>query len=263
MKFEDRTILITGASTGIGKAVSQKLLQKNCNLVLLARRDSLIHDYVNQSKNSIANIEIIKCDVSNRNDVFEAYQKALGKFEHIDIALLNAGIGDSVKPKTFDSEKAENIINTNFLGVVYWVEYLLPEMIRRRGGIIAPVSSLADNRGFSGSGFYCASKAALSIFSEGLGVDLKKYGIKVITIKPGFVKTPMTDKNKVKMYFMISAAKAATHIIKGIEKEKSIVQFPFPTVLGAKILGLLPSWLYRFIAAKKRVEDYRSNQSIL
>ena len=120
--------------------------------------------------------------------------------------------------------------------------------MKREQGIIAPVSSLADNRGYSGSGFYCASKAALSIFTEGLSIDLKKHGIKVITIKPGFVKTPMTDKNKYKMPFMISAEKSADYIISGIEKEKAIIQFPIPTVLGAKIIGLLPNWIYRLIA---------------
>jgi short-subunit dehydrogenase len=97
-------------------------------------------------------------------------------------------------------------------------------MINNKKGIIATVSSLADNRGYSKSGFYSASKAALSIFAEGLSVDLKSFGIKVITIKPGFVKTPMTDQNKFKMPLIMPAEKSADYIISGIEKEKSIIQ---------------------------------------
>ena len=251
MKFENQTILITGASTGIGKAISQKLLKKSCNLVLIARRDSLINDYINEAANSAAKVKIIKCDVSNKNEVEDAYSLAISTFGKIDIAILNSGVGFNITPDTFNSKYAEETMNINFMGVVYWIEKILPEMMKRKDGIIAPVSSLADNRGYSGSGFYCASKAALSTFLEGLSIDLRKYGIKVLTIKPGFVKTPMTDKNKFKMPFLISAEKSADIIIKGIEKEKSIIQFPFPTVLGSKFIGLLPNWFYKMIASKE------------
>lgn len=250
MKFENQTILITGASTGIGKAITQKLLQKKCNLVLIARRDTFINDYVNKEKGSKAKFKIIKCDVSKKQDVENAYNLAISEFTKIDIAILNSGVGFNVTPETFNSKYAEETMNTNFMGVIYWIEQILPDMMKGKNGIIAPVSSLADNRGYSGSGFYCASKAALSIFAEGLSIDLKKHGIKVLTIKPGFVKTPMTDQNKFKMPFMISAEKSADYIISGIEKEKAIIQFPFPTVLGAKIIGLLPNWIYRILSQR-------------
>jgi len=251
MEFEKRTILITGASTGIGKAISQKLLKESCNLVLIARRDNLINDFINEVEGQLANVKVIKCDVSNKLDVENAYNLAVAEFDKIDIAILNSGVGFNVTPETFNSKYAEETMNVNFMSVIYWIEQLLPEMMKRKGGIIAPVSSLADNRGYSGSGFYCASKAALSIFTEGLTIDLKKYCIKVLTIKPGFVKTPMTDNNRFKMPFLMSAEKSADIIINGIKKEKNIIQFPLPTVLGSKLIGLLPSWFYRLIAKKK------------
>lgn len=248
MEFKNKTILITGASTGIGKALGEKLLAENCNLVLTARQDGKIEEWVSNYKKCKAEILILKNDVTDKKNVAISYQKAINKFGNIDIAILNSGIGKSITPERFNSQAAEDIMNTNFLGVVYWIEQLLPEMMKRKKGIIAPVSSLADNRGYSGSGFYCASKSALSIFAEGLSTDLKKYGIKVLTIKPGFVKTPMTDRNKFKMPFMISDEKSADYIITGIEKEKAIIQFPFPAVLGAKIIGLLPNWIYRILS---------------
>ena len=247
MEFKNKTILITGASTGIGKALGKKLLSEDCNLILTARRNDKIEEWVNNFVSPKAEILILKNDVTDKVKVAESYQKIINKFENIDIAILNSGIGKEVTPETFSSEVAEDIMNTNFLGVVYWIEQLLPDMMKKNSGIIAPVSSLADNRGYSRSGFYCASKSALSNFAEGLSIDLKKYGIKVLTIKPGFVKTPMTDQNKFKMPFLISAEKSAELIISGIKKEKAIIQFPFPTVLGAKILGLLPNWFYRLI----------------
>jgi len=248
MTFNNKTVLITGASSGIGKAVGEKLLQINCNLILTARRNDIIENWVNKLENKKANILILKNDVINKSNVAQTFAKITEEFGNIDVAILNSGIGKNVTTQNFSSQIAEDIINTNFLGVVYWIEQLLPNMMKNKSGIIAPISSLADNRGYSGSGFYCASKAALSIFAEGLSIDLAKFGIKVITIKPGFVKTKMTDQNKFKMPFMISAKKAAEKIISGIEKEKTIIQFPFPTVLGAKIIGMLPNWVYRLIA---------------
>jgi len=248
MTLNNKTVLITGASSGIGKAVGEKLLQINCNLILTARRNDIIENWVNKLENKKANILILKNDVINKSNVAQTFAKITEEFGNIDVAILNSGIGKNVTTQNFSSQIAEDIINTNFLGVVYWIEQLLPNMMKNKSGIIAPISSLADNRGYSGSGFYCASKAALSIFAEGLSTDLAKFGIKVITIKPGFVKTPMTDQNKFKMPFMISAKKAAEKIISGIEKEKTIIQFPFPTVLGAKIIGMLPNWVYRLIA---------------
>jgi len=248
MEFENKTILITGASTGIGKAIGEKLLNTKCNLILTARRSELIDEWTSNLENSNAEVLILKNDVTDKNNVSESYQKAVDRFGNIDLAILNSGIAKSTTPETFNSQVAEDIINTNFLGIIYWIEQLLPDMMSRKDGIIAPVSSLADNRGYSGSGFYSASKSALSIFSEGLSIDLKKHGIKVLTIKPGFVKTPLTDKNKFNMPFVMSAEKSADYIISGIKKEKSIIQFPFPTVLGSKIVGILPSWLYRLFA---------------
>ncbi len=132
--------------------------------------------------------------------------------------------------------------------MVYFIEEILPDFIDRREGMIVGVSSLADNRGYSGSGFYCASKAAVSIFLEGLRVDLKKHNIKVITVKPGFVKTPMTDKNDFRMPFIMSAERAANIILKGIRKKKSLIQFPFRMVLLTRLIGFLPGRIYEFLS---------------
>ena len=248
MDFENKTILITGASTGIGRAIGEKLLNVKCNLILTARRSELITDWISEFENQKAEILVLKNDVTDKNNVAKSYRKAVDRFEDIDIAILNSGIGKNITPETFSSQAAEDIINTNFLGNIYWIEQLLPDMMKRKEGIIAPVSSLADNRGYFGSGFYCASKSALSIFAEGLSIDLIKHGIKVVTIKPGFVKTPMTDENKFKMPFLMSSEKSADYIISGMKKGKNIIQFPLPTVLGSKLIGILPYWLYRMFA---------------
>ncbi|MCL6096997.1 MAG: SDR family NAD(P)-dependent oxidoreductase, partial [Bacteroidetes bacterium] len=146
-----------------------------------------------------------------------------------------------------------NTFGVNVLGIIYWIEQLLPEFLQRKNGTIVGVSSLADNRGYSCSGFYCASKAAVTNYLEGLCVELKPHGIKVVTVKPGFVKTPMTDQNKFKMPMLMSPEKAASKILTGIKKEKRVIQFPLPMVLLTRIVGLIPGRLYEWLAVKLKI----------
>ena len=262
MNFNNKVVLITGASTGIGKAISIKLLDANCKLVLIARNTELIKEYLCQSlitnsplreRSEASQSLIIKCDVSNKDEVASAYKQIIEKIGKVDIAVLNAGVGHTVTVENYNSRFAEETFGANVFGIVYWVEQLLPEFVKRKEGIIVGISSLADNRGYSGSGFYGASKAAASIYLEGLRVELKRYGIKVITVKPGFVKTPMTDQNKFKMPLLMSADKAADIIIDGIKKEKRVIQFPWQMVLLTRLVGLLPGSLYEWIVSKTKL----------
>lgn len=249
MNFDEKTILITGASSGIGKAVVYNLAQKNCRLAICSRNEHKLNEIRNDLSSINNKILPVKCDVAIKDSVDNAHSRIISEFGEIDIAILNSGIGKTGTPETFNSKDAEDIINTNLLGIVYWIEKILPQMLLRKDGIIAGVSSLADNRGFSGSGFYTSSKAAVSIFLEGLRIELKKKGISVFTIKPGFVRTPMTDQNKFEMPFLMEPDKAAELIIKGMEKEKKIIQFPFPTVLITRLIGLLPQSVYEFLTS--------------
>jgi len=254
MNFQNKVILITGASTGIGKELAIALSKTNCKIILVARRVELLENLVSEiSSNSQAKFLTLKCDVSKKEEVSEAYAQSINKFGRIDVAILNAGFGENMQVEEYNSELAETTFGANIFGIIYWVEQLLPEFIKRRNGYIVGISSLADSRGFSGSGFYCASKAAASIYLEGLRVELIEHNIKVITVKPGFVKTPMTDKNDFEMPFLMEVNKAVKIIIKGIEKEKRIIQFPIPIIIGVKLITLLPNWLYEFLASKKLI----------
>jgi len=253
MTFNEKTILLTGASTGIGKAIALKLLTQKCNLVLVARRSELIEEFVLSQKNKTADVLVLNCDVSKKEEVDSAYKKIKEKFGGVDVAILNAGIGRTVTVDTFNSKDAEDTFGANVFGLIYWVEQLLPELLKKKDGIIAAVSSLADNRGYSGSGFYCASKAAASTFLEGLRVELKPHNIRVISIRPGFVRTPMTDQNKFNMPLLMEPEQAAEIILRGIEREKRIIQFPFATYLVTRIVGFLPGGLYEWLAGKTKV----------
>jgi short-subunit dehydrogenase len=251
MNLNDKVILITGASTGIGKEMAKQLAKENCSLALLARRVELLDELVGQIRTKNQNIKSYVCDVAKPGEVKEVFTEIGKHFNKIDIAILNAGVGSKSSAEDYSYENAKNTFNVNVLGIVNCVENLLPDFIKRKAGMIVGVSSLADARGWQGSGFYCASKAAATILLENLRVELKPFNVKVITVKPGFVETPMTAKNKFPMPFLMSAEKAAKIIISGIKKEKRTIQFPLPTVLGAKFMRIVPEFLFDYFSSKE------------
>lgn len=255
MTFANKTILITGVSSGIGKALAQKLSMIDCTLILLARRINLIDEYVSQLQNKKAKILVLKCDVSDKKEVLETMIKIKHEIKaDIDVAILNAGTSYRTDIEDFYSKHAEEIFDVNVFGIVYWVEQLLPEFMKKKEGLIVGVSSLADSRGHAKSEFYCASKAAVTKILEGLRIELHPYNIKVITVKPGFVKTPMTDKNKFTMPLIMSPEKAADIIINGVEKEKPVIAFPRTIAFASWIGGILPSRVYEFFARRVKVK---------
>lgn len=249
MNLNNKVILITGASSGIGYELARQLARYNCKLALIARREIILRQVEKELKEINNNILTIKCDVSVQKNVKDAIRTTINFFRGIDIAILNAGINIKSQKNEFDSSAAKEIFNTNIIGMTYFFEELIP-LFKESEGMFVGISSLADGRGFPQSGFYCASKAAVTLFLESQRVELKPFKIKVLTVRPGFVKTPMTDKNEFYMPFMINADKAAGIILSGIIKEKRKIQFPLPTVIGTKILNIIPDAWFESFAGK-------------
>ncbi len=260
MNLRGKNILITGASSGIGRELAVQLAQKGNNLALLARRKNLLDELIPVIKTNGKKIFTYKCDVSLKEEIANTTEKILNDMGSLDAAILNAGVGLKNKIGSIDSVVVEKLFGINVMGIVYFIEALIPQFKKQNRGMIVGVSSLADSRGFPGSGFYCASKAAVSKLLESLRIELKAYNIKVLTVKPGFVKTPMTGKNKFKMPFLMDVKDAAKIIITGIEKEKKIIQFPLPVVIGQKIYGIIPDSIFDFFAMKY-LEKYKYKTS--
>jgi short-subunit dehydrogenase len=250
MNLNNKNILLTGASSGIGYELAKKIATEKCNLALLSRRIDILENLTAELSTSGSKVIAIKCDVANKDEVEAAFNEVKTTFGSIDIAILNSGVSSLINAEQFNSDTAKHIFDVNVTGMIYCIEALLPDFIKNRNGMIVGVSSLADGRGFPRSGAYCASKAAVSIFLESLRIELKKHNVTVITVKPGFVKTAMTAKNNFKMPFLMNVDKAVSIIMSGIKKEKPIIQFPLPTVLSVKLLKLLPNSLFELIAGR-------------
>jgi len=250
MLLSGKSVLITGASSGIGYAVAERLSYEKSKIAILSRSTDILKEFAARYRNDQNIILPLHCDISVKDEVFSAYDKIMNEFGGIDIAILNAGTSYRLDAEDFSAAKGEEVLSVNLTGKFYFLEKLIPYFIERRNGMIVGVSSLADARGFPRSAFYNASKAAFSKLLESLRIELKSYGIKVITVRPGFVKTPMTDKNEFHMPFLMEVEKAADIIIKGIKKEKRIIQFPLPTVISTKIIELMPDSMFEYFTGK-------------
>lgn len=243
MDFNGKVVLIAGATGGMGREIAKLLSEEDCKLVLLARNTQNLQNLELELKNGKAEIVSKKCDVKERKEISEAINFAHQKFGRIDVAILAVGILTPNPIENFNSSIIREAIEINFMSIVYFLEELLPIMKEQRDGIIAVISTLADKRGVPGWGAYGASKAALSLLLESLRAEaLQKYGIKIITIKPGSVKTKMIEKYP--RPGAIKADEAARIIVNGIRKEKKVIEFPFSQIIATKLINILPVWAY-------------------
>ncbi|MCE2614481.1 MAG: SDR family oxidoreductase [Nitrosopumilus sp. (ex Thoosa mismalolli)] len=193
MDFKNKTILITGASSGIGKVTAIEFAKLGANVILVARSKEKLEQVENQLKKFNVKTLTCSCDVSNKENVEEMSKIVLEKFSSIDILVNNAGftIYDSVTELSI--EDIESQMKTNYFGMIYCVKTFLPSMLDRRSGHIVNVASLAASFGLPGIASYCASKFAMLGFSEGLKHELKDTGIGITVVSPIMVRTEFFD----------------------------------------------------------------------
>lgn len=234
--------VITGASSGIGAELARVLARRGWSVALLARRADLLDELAKEIGPSAVSIA---CDVTDSESVRDAVRKGEellgGAF---DLAVANAGVSGPTHATKFSLDDAERIIRVNVLGMFYLFDAVIPGMVERRSGQFAGIASLAGLRGLPTSSVYSASKSAMQSFLEASRGELAPYGVKVTTVNPGFIATPMTEKNKFKMPFLMNVGDAAVIIADGIERGARVVEFPRLLAYAIRLLRLFPAALY-------------------
>lgn len=236
---ESKTVLITGASSGIGLALYNHYISLGYNVICCGRDTSKLEKLNTNAQAKLA------FDVNDIDSVNEAAKT----IKAIDILILNAGTCEYIDDaKNFNGQAFRNVISTNLLSMGVLLESFLPKV--KRGGQLAFVSSSATILPFPRAEAYGASKAGVDYLANSLRSDLKKDGINVCLIHPGFVKTPLTDKNTFSMPFIITPEQAAVRIYKGLKQNKQYVHFPKRLTLLLKFLSFFPQKLSNSLLAK-------------
>ena len=242
-----KTIWITGGSTGIGKALAIKFSNKGWNVAISARRVELLNELSNQHEN----ITAFPLDVTNKIKCNEVFDQIINKYTNLDICFFSTGTWNPKKEKDIDVEQIEEVFKVNFFGTVNSIKAVEQFFKNQKSGIITIVSSIAGYRGLPNSTGYGPSKSALNNLAESLYFDFKRFNVRVCLVSPGFIKTPMTDKNDFKMPFLKTPEYAANKIYDGlINKDNFEIHFPKVLTVMLKILSFLPSKIYFSLVGK-------------
>lgn len=235
---------VTGASSGIGRAVALKLAERGWSVAASARREAELQSLVEESSTLSGTIEAFSVDITDRERVLAVANNVIKRFGSIELAFLCAGTFVPMGIEDWDLKTFDNTVRLNLLGTAICVDAVLPHFKARRSGHFAFVSSAAGLRGLPMSVAYGASKSAVTYMAESLRLETKSSGIKVQVVHPGFVKTPLTDQNDFPMPFLMDVENAADQIVRGLESNRFEIAFPRLFVWMMKTVGLLPNWLY-------------------
>ena len=255
MYWQDKTVLITGASSGIGHGLALELSRRGAKLGLIARRAEKLAELVREIEGTNGKAIALPADVMDVNSLAAAATQLRSTFGPIDVLIANAGVGATVDAAELKGSTVAGVINVNVLGAANSVEAVVPEMVQRGSGQLVVISSLAAYRGLPKSAAYCASKAAVSAFFESLRLDLKPRGIDVTIIHPGFIKTALTAGRAAKMPYLMELDDAVKKIVSAIEREKKSYAFPWQLATIVRASRLMPPSMYDWIAERNSFRE--------
>jgi short-subunit dehydrogenase len=249
VEFTDRVVLITGAAGGIGRALCFRLGQAGAYLGLVDRNSTSLAALQDELKGSGVRCASAVADVRSRDETRAAIEGVTSALGPVDVLVAGAGLCGFSVADDLKVPELEAIIQVNFLGVVYAIEAVLPAMLQRGRGQIVGIASLAAVRALPFESAYCASKAALASYLESLRPALRRRGVKVTTVFPGFVRTPLLDNllsasGAPSPPGVVSADKAAAIIAEAIRRGRRVSCFPWTTSWLAHASRWLPARLY-------------------
>jgi NAD(P)-dependent dehydrogenase (short-subunit alcohol dehydrogenase family) len=278
MDWSNKVVLITGASSGIGRGLALELARRGAKLGLMARgvtaqkaaaaavggRRSTdqpvsispspalleVVKEIETQTDSTNNTIVLPADVRDARSVRAAADRLRQQFGKIDVLIANAGIGATTDATELDPAEFANVLSVNVLGAVNCIAAVLPEMVAQGSGQLVAISSLSAYRGLRKSAAYCASKAAVSSLFESVRIDLTGRGVDVTIIHPGFIKTPLTAGRKAKMPFLMELDYAVDKIIRAIEKRKKSYAFPWQLATIVRTAMVMPNFMYDWITVR-------------
>ncbi len=247
-----KTVFITGASSGIGASLARHYASQGVQLGLTARRADLLDEVAK----SIAQMgapppRVYACDVRDVPALKAAAADFCQAFGAPDIVIANAGVSKGTLTSEGDDLTVfQDVFNINVMGMVNTFHVFVAAMTARKTGTLVGIASVAGFRGIPGGGAYSASKAACIRYCESLRVELRPTGVSVVTICPGYIRTPMTAVNKFKMPFLIDVDEAVIRFARAIDAKTSFTVIPWTMGVAARVLRVIPNWLYDLIFSK-------------
>jgi len=247
-------VFITGASSGIGQALAARFYQAGYRLALVARRAAELESWVRAQGYPSDRVKVYGADVRDLDGIVAAGRDCIAVQGLPDVVIASAGI--SVGVDTAELEDLEVIratFETNNLGMAATFQPFVAPMRERRAGTLVGIASVAAIRGLPGHGAYCASKAGVVSYCESLRGELRKFSVKVATVVPGYIDTPLTRSNSYGMPFLMPADAFADRAFRAIEAGDSYRVIPWQMGVVAKLLRVLPNWLYdRLLSGRGR-----------
>ncbi len=237
---------ITGGGSGIGAELARELSKKEYTVYISGRSKKKLNTTAKYDKSIIP----IVGDVSKLKDCKKIVDSIYKKFGKIDLVIMNAATYSPGSMEILNVSEIKKVIDINLMGVINCLSTVVDEMKKRKNGHLIIVSSPAGYRGLPGAGIYGVTKSAVTFLAETIKLEYEKFNIKVQVVHPGFVKTPMTDKNNFKMPFLITSERAAKRIVEKIDSNNFEIYFPRRLVLIMKLLNFLPDKLYFHLIRK-------------
>jgi len=239
---QPRRLVISGASSGLGRALARYYLERGAIVAAFARRGHLLQDLAAEFPDQVLCYAL---DVRDAIAVQQAAKDIIARIGCPDVVIANAGVSTgTLTEHSGDIEIFQQVMDINAMGMVKTFQPFITAMRTAQAGILVGIASVAGFRGLPGASAYSASKAAAISYLESLRVELRDSGVKVVTICPGYIKTPMTALNPYRMPFILDAGDAAKRMAHAIERQTSFTVIPWQMRLIGYVLDCLPRWIF-------------------
>ena len=252
---------VTGSSSGIGAGLARRLARAGYAVGLAARRADRLEALAAEIERAGGRACVCPCDVSARDDVRAAIRRAEDDLGAVDLLVANAGVSERTYVESLDGRDVERVMKVNFLGAVYAVEAVLPAMLARGSGHLVAVGSITGYGGLPMTAAYSASKGALHNFFESLRIDLRRSGVAVTVVTPGYVRTEMTARNLHPMPFLVDLDDAVERIYTAIAGRRRLLSFPAPLAAVARFAAVLPAAWYDRVAGRVKRDQRAAPRS--